>query len=171
MYHYRECGLRNVWLANGYDEHDTPYGPGIAIHDVEGLHRAIAHGIVNKGGKLTGTELRFIRQEMSLSQAKLATMLRHATTTAVVLAHVWPVNSPTPAANTRMPPMRCAQPQAVRSNSKTYSWPRTKKSSLTMATSPCRTCMTPAMSMSTAANAVIPTAAMLMGSVDVCVDC
>ena len=32
MYHYRECGLRNVWLANGFDEHDTPYGPGIAIH-------------------------------------------------------------------------------------------------------------------------------------------
>jgi hypothetical protein len=23
MYHYRECGLRNVWLANGYDEHDA----------------------------------------------------------------------------------------------------------------------------------------------------
>lgn len=75
MYHYRECGLRNVWLANGFDEHDTPYGPGISIHDVEGLHRAIAHDIVNKGGKLTGTELRFLRQEMGLSQAKLATML------------------------------------------------------------------------------------------------
>ncbi|NCP15043.1 MAG: transcriptional regulator [Sphingomonadales bacterium] len=75
MYHYRECGLRNVWLANGFDKHDTPYGKGIAIHDVEGLHRAIAHGIVSKGGKLTGTELRFLRQEMGLSQAKLATML------------------------------------------------------------------------------------------------
>lgn len=75
MYHYRECGLRNVWLANGYDEHDTPYGAGIAIHDVEGLHRAIARGIVNKGGRLTGSELRFLRQEMDLSQAKLAAML------------------------------------------------------------------------------------------------
>ena len=31
MYHYRECGLRNVWLANGYDEHDTPYGPGTKL--------------------------------------------------------------------------------------------------------------------------------------------
>jgi putative transcriptional regulator len=30
---------------------------------------------VNKGGKLTGTELRFLRQEMGLSQTKLATML------------------------------------------------------------------------------------------------
>ena len=75
MYHYRECGLRNVWLANGFDEQDTPYGSGISIGDLEGLHRAIAHGLVNKGGKLTGTELRFLRQEMGLSQAKLATML------------------------------------------------------------------------------------------------
>ncbi len=75
MLHYRECGLRNVWLANGFVEHATPYGPGVAIDDLEGLHRAIAHGLVNKGGKLTGTELRFLRQEMGLSQAKLATML------------------------------------------------------------------------------------------------
>lgn len=75
MYHYRECGLRNVWLTSGYDQQDTPYGPGIAIHDLEGLHHAIAHGLVNKGAKLTGTELRFLRQEMGLSQTKLATML------------------------------------------------------------------------------------------------
>jgi putative transcriptional regulator len=75
MYHYRECGLRNVWLANGYEEHDTPYGSGVSIHDVEGLHKAIACGLIAKGAKLTGTELRFLRQEMGLSQAKLATML------------------------------------------------------------------------------------------------
>lgn len=75
MYHYRECGLRNVWLSNGYEEHRTSYGPGIAIHDVEGLHHAIGRGLVAKVGKLTGAELRFLRQEMGLSQAKLATML------------------------------------------------------------------------------------------------
>ena len=70
MYHYRECGLRNVWLVNGYDEHDTPYGLGVAIHDLEGVHHAVAHGLVSKGGKLTGAELRFLRQEMGISQAK-----------------------------------------------------------------------------------------------------
>ena len=67
--------MRNVWLANGYEEHETPYGPGTSIHDVEGLHAAIARGLINKPGKLSGTELRFLRQEMNLSQAKLATML------------------------------------------------------------------------------------------------
>jgi putative transcriptional regulator len=75
MYHYRESGLSNVWLANGFDEHDTPLWTGHRYPYVEGLHRAIAHGIVNKGGKLTRTELRFLRQEMGLSQAMLATML------------------------------------------------------------------------------------------------
>jgi DNA-binding transcriptional regulator YiaG len=74
VYHYLECGLRNVWLANGYEEHETPYGSGIAIHDVEGLHRVIGRGLVAKIGKLTGAEMRFLRQEMGLSQAKLATM-------------------------------------------------------------------------------------------------
>ncbi|MEJ6010145.1 hypothetical protein [Novosphingobium aquae] len=69
-----------MWLANGYNEH-TPDGTGIAIHDIEGLHRAIAHGIVNKSGRLTGTELRFLRQEMRLSRATLATMLGNETQT------------------------------------------------------------------------------------------
>lgn len=75
MYHYREIGLRNVWLVNGYDEHETPYGKGISIHDVEGLHRTIALGLITKGGKLTGSEFRFLRHEMGLSQAKLAHLM------------------------------------------------------------------------------------------------
>jgi putative transcriptional regulator len=75
MYHYRECGLRNVWLANGYEAHETPYGEGVSIHDLEGLHRAIARGLIAKAGKLTGAEFRFLRQELGLSQAKLATMI------------------------------------------------------------------------------------------------
>ena len=84
MYHYRECGLRNVWLANGFDEHETPYGPGVAIHDLEGLHRAIARGLVTKGGKLTGSELRFLRHQMDLSQARLATLLGNEAQTVAI---------------------------------------------------------------------------------------
>ena len=75
MYHYQECGLRNVWLVNGFDMHTTPYGDGVSIHDIEGLHRAIARGLVNKAAKLTGSELRFLRKQMGLSQAKLALIL------------------------------------------------------------------------------------------------
>jgi putative transcriptional regulator len=75
MYHYRESGLPNIWLANGFAEHDTPYGRGMSIKDIPGLHRAIARQLVNKPVKLTGAEVRFLRTELGLSQSKLAQML------------------------------------------------------------------------------------------------
>jgi len=75
MYHYRECGLDNVYLANGYREVETPYGHGIAIEDVYGLHKAIARGLVNTKPILSGTEVRFIRKFLELTQARLAELL------------------------------------------------------------------------------------------------
>ena len=62
-------------ICNGYSEQATPYGPGLAIDDLTGLHHAIARGLIAKGGKLTGAELRFLRLEMGLSQARLASLL------------------------------------------------------------------------------------------------
>ena len=62
MYHYRECGLPNVYLVNGYREIKTPEGSGIAIEDVEGLHMAIARDIVDTKPILSGPEVRFIRK-------------------------------------------------------------------------------------------------------------
>lgn len=47
-YHYTESGLRNIWLASGYDVVQTCYGPGVAIHDVAGLHRAIGEALAEK---------------------------------------------------------------------------------------------------------------------------
>ena len=37
MYHYTDGGLRNVWLANGYAKHSTPFGDGVAIQDLRRL--------------------------------------------------------------------------------------------------------------------------------------
>lgn len=73
MLKYAGCGLRNVWLQNGYTKKKTPYGEAVAIQDVEGLHRALAKKIALKP-KLTGAEFRFIRKELDLSQAALARM-------------------------------------------------------------------------------------------------
>lgn len=72
MYHYKECGLRNVWLQNGYKERKTPYGKAVAIQDVEGLHRVLAMKIIRERPRLSGTEFRFLRKELDMSQAKLA---------------------------------------------------------------------------------------------------
>jgi len=73
-YRYTESGLTNVWLANGYTTRKTKYGEGVSIHDVDGLHRALARALSNKP-RLTGTEVRFLRKEMGLSQRGLGELL------------------------------------------------------------------------------------------------
>ena len=73
-YRYTESGLTNVWLANGYTIRKTRYGEGVSIHDVDGLHRALARALSNKP-RLTGTEVRFLRKEMGLSQRGLGELL------------------------------------------------------------------------------------------------
>jgi putative transcriptional regulator len=74
LHHYRDCGLDNVWIKGGFDEVDSPYGPGIAIHDLDGLHRCIAHCLVEKPGPLTGREFRFLRTELDLSQSMMGAL-------------------------------------------------------------------------------------------------
>lgn len=75
MRRYDGCGLKNVWLVNGYEEVDTPYGRGVKYVDLMGLHRAIAAAIVDKPGTLTAEELRFLRKELLLSQKGLAELI------------------------------------------------------------------------------------------------
>ena len=73
-YHYIESGLTNVWLANGFTIRKTKYGEGVSIHDVDGLHRAIAQALANKP-HLTGAQVRFLRKEMGMSQRGLGELL------------------------------------------------------------------------------------------------
>lgn len=72
MYHYTECGLPNVWLVNGVKSHATPYGEAMVIENAEGLHRAIGMQLVHRKPYLTGSEFRFLRKELDLSQNALA---------------------------------------------------------------------------------------------------
>lgn len=75
MYQYSSCGLENVFLKNGYTIKETPYGPAVAIDDIEGLHRAIALDILRQRTPLTGQQFRFLRKEQDLTQAELAAIL------------------------------------------------------------------------------------------------
>ena len=61
MYHYTDGGLRNVWLANGYEIKITPFGEGVAFHNLDGLTMSICIALTNKAGVLTGSEFRYIR--------------------------------------------------------------------------------------------------------------
>lgn len=75
MYQYTACGLDNVWLKNGYEEHETAQGKGVSIHDIDGLHHAIAHSIAHKSAPLTGKEFRFLRIELDLSQKAVGDLM------------------------------------------------------------------------------------------------
>lgn len=74
-YHYTESGLDYVYLVNGYQIHETPYGKGVSIQDTDGLHKLIARLVVSTPKALTGAELRFLRVEMDLSQRNLAAII------------------------------------------------------------------------------------------------
>lgn len=74
-YHYTQSGLDNVWLQNGFTYDETPYGRGVRIENVHGLHVAIGCALVEKPGHLTGPEFRFLRKEMELSQGRLGELM------------------------------------------------------------------------------------------------
>ena len=67
MYHYTECGLRNVVLRDGYKEIETPYGTAVQIDNIEGLHQAISLHLIQQPF-LSGREFRFLRIEMDMTQ-------------------------------------------------------------------------------------------------------
>ena len=76
MYHYTDGGLKNVWLQNGFELRSTPYGKGVAIHDVEGLTKAICLALAAKSSPLSGVEFRYVRSSgMLLSQVGLGVMM------------------------------------------------------------------------------------------------
>ena len=71
-HHYKESGLDNVYLENGYKAIETPYGTGMAVQNADGLHKAIGLWLVAQPIPLNGAELRFLRIEMELTQRDLA---------------------------------------------------------------------------------------------------
>ena len=76
MYHYTDGGLRNVWLANGFEIKKTPFGDAVTFHDSDGLTQAICQALAAKIGVLTGVELRYIRSAgMGLSQPALGKLM------------------------------------------------------------------------------------------------
>jgi putative transcriptional regulator len=73
---YAACGLDDVYLLSGYHvEGEGPRGPIVRIQDIDGLHRAIGEDLVRQKRSLNGKELRFLRNELGLSQTNLADLL------------------------------------------------------------------------------------------------
>jgi hypothetical protein len=68
-YRYTDCGLDHVCITDALF-----LGGADAVHipNVNGLHRAIALGIVTRGSMMDGREMRFLRTELGMTQAELA---------------------------------------------------------------------------------------------------
>lgn len=74
-YRYTECGLDNIYLANGFTFVDRPAGRELRITNIEGLHEAIGKMLITNKKDLSGKEIRFLRKEMLMSQPVLAKLL------------------------------------------------------------------------------------------------
>ncbi len=74
-YHYTECGLENIYLSNGFKFMETSRGKSISIHDIDGLHKAIGLYLVTSKKDLSQKEIRFLREEMLMSQSTLGRLL------------------------------------------------------------------------------------------------
>lgn len=81
FFHYRGCGLKNVYLRNGFLVKDTPYGRAVSIQNLEALHRAIGLHLVRNKARLSAAEIRFLRKELDMSQTQLARFLGVGETT------------------------------------------------------------------------------------------
>lgn len=74
-WHYTQCGLDNVYLLDGYTIKHGRRGNTVHITDQKGLHTAIGESLIRQRSGLNGKELRFLRNEMGLSQPCLARLL------------------------------------------------------------------------------------------------
>ena len=70
-YLYSESGLDSICLANGFD---LAQGR-LRIDEIEGLHRAIGFWLVSSRKILSGSEVRFLRHELEMTQSALAQLL------------------------------------------------------------------------------------------------
>jgi putative transcriptional regulator len=74
-YHYTECGLDDAYLVSGFEFVDVPKGGRrVIIINIDGLHKVIGESLVNEKKNLNGSDLRFLRHEMLMSQALLAVL-------------------------------------------------------------------------------------------------
>ena len=72
---YTESGLDNVTIEGVNFVMDDAGEECITLTNVNGLHKAIAYGIVRRHTGISGRELRFLRSEMGMTQAQLADLV------------------------------------------------------------------------------------------------
>jgi len=72
---YKGCGLDDIWLTSGYDIEEVDGEQSLTIRNLDGLLEAIAQWLVMKRKVLNGKEIRFLRQQLDLTQSELARLV------------------------------------------------------------------------------------------------
>lgn len=72
---YTGCGLDNIWLSSGYHVEEVDGENFIRISDLDGLHSAIGRSLTKRKKLMNGKEIRFLRQQMDLTQSELARLI------------------------------------------------------------------------------------------------
>ena len=75
-YHYKECGLDDVYLANGFVLEEYDGETFVSVENVDGLWKAIGLYLVTTRKVFSPKEIRFLRRKMALTQVELARKLR-----------------------------------------------------------------------------------------------
>jgi DNA-binding transcriptional regulator YiaG len=76
--HYTACGLDNIYLLNGFTRETVDGEEYVTIEDLEDLWKAIGIHLVTTRKALAPKEIRFLRQQMDMTQAELGARLRVA---------------------------------------------------------------------------------------------
>jgi hypothetical protein len=74
-FHFQDAGLDGVWLQNGYEIEESPYGPSVSFNDVDGLLAALAKAIVQKPARLAKEEFHWLRRYVQLSQKEVGALV------------------------------------------------------------------------------------------------
>jgi DNA-binding transcriptional regulator YiaG len=73
--HYTDCGLDDVYLVSGYEIVKTHDDEGIAVKNLDELHKAIGCYLAFHKKALAPKELRFLRKQMNLTQSDLGRLI------------------------------------------------------------------------------------------------
>ncbi|MBY4598929.1 helix-turn-helix domain-containing protein [bacterium BD-1] len=74
MYEYRFDGF-SVRLNSGYEVIEGKYGRMVSFSDLEGLRNAVVTALIEKDGRLTPPEAKFLRKFVEMTQVELAERL------------------------------------------------------------------------------------------------
>ena len=75
-YKYRDCGLDNIYLLNGFDKEIIDGEEFVSIENIDSLWKAIGIHIATQATHLAPAEVRFLRHYMDKTQAELAAVLK-----------------------------------------------------------------------------------------------